>query len=368
MLLRTVSLFGLLLMAGGLGAQAAPEQLVPSGWTPKQKGERTEYTSPTGRERIVIQDISSETDALAAARAIAKVSDIPAQNCKRIAGNQLARCDGELAISSGTIVIRAYAVETQSKITGFIHMGMSIETGLAGRMDDSEARLMALVSPGQGTKAPVSPLPEPVSSGAVEKVVFDLSYSYGVGGAVYPKYTPLYLFKGGGACRCSDLAPGDVDLQALRRSRPEDVGTWRKAGGKYLVTYADGENDELDPSIGPPAIIPGGRLFGRFGSIGGGGNTALGGNSIVIASKDYDFRADGTFSQESFGGGGNGVVTAGSKRGRLGQWRLDGPTLTLTYPDGTRLRTSVYWSARGDLVNGVPDAIWIGGKAYSLED
>lgn len=368
MLLRLVSLFGLLCVVGDQSAHAAPDQLVPSGWAPKQKGERTEYTSPSGRERIVIQDITSETDALAAARAIAKVSDIPQQTCKRVANSELARCDGELEISSGTILIRAYAVEAQSKITGLIHMGMSTETGLMGRMNESEARLMALVSPNGVTEAPASPVPEPISSGAIEKVVFDLSYSYGVGGAVYPKHTPLYLFKGGGACRCSDLAPGDVDVQALRRSRPEDVGTWRKAGGKYLVTYADGETDELDPSIGPPAIIPGGRLFGRFGSIGGGGNTALGGNAIVIASKDYDFRANGTFYQKSFGGGGNGVVTAGSKRGALGQWHLDGATLTLTYPDGTRLRTSVFWSARGDLVDGVPDAIWIGGKAYSLED
>ncbi|MEL6860777.1 MAG: hypothetical protein AAGL11_02985 [Pseudomonadota bacterium] len=368
MLLRMVSLFGLMALAAEQSAFAAPDQLAPSGWTPKQKGEMIEYTAPSGRERIVIQEITSETDALAAARAIAKVSDIPQQNCKRIAGNELARCDGELAITGGTILIRAYAVEAESKVTGLIHMGVSTETGLVGRMDASEARLTALVSPAATTKAPVAPLPEPTSSAAMEKVVFDLSYSYGVGGAVYPKYAPLYLFKGGAACRCSDLAPGDVDVHALRRSRPEDVGTWRKSGGKYLVTYADGESDELDPAIGPPATIPNGRLFGRFGSIGGGGNTALGGNSIVIASKDYDFRADGTFSQESFGGGGNGVVTAGSKRGSVGQWRLDGATLTLSYPDGTRLRTSVYWSARGDLVNGVPDAIWIGGKAYKMED
>lgn len=366
MLLRMMCLIGLVpVIACGT---ATPDQLAPRGWSPKQKGAMIEYTSPSGRERVVIQDITSEADALSAARAIAQGSDIPRQNCERVLERGLARCDGELSISSGKILIRVYAVEARTGIKGLIHMGVSTEAGLVQRMDESEARLTALLPPLETAKAPTAPLPKPISSIAMENVVFDLSYSYGVGGAVYPKYTPLYLFEGGTACRCSDLAPGDVDVQALRRTRPEDVGTWRKTGGKYLVTYANGESDDLDPSIGPPAIIPNGRLFGRFGSISGGGNTALGGNSIVIASKGYDFRADGTFYQESFGGGGNGVVTAGSKRGALGQWRLDGPTLTLTYPNGTRLRTSVYWSARGDLVNGVPDAIWIGGKAYALED
>lgn len=368
MLLKMICLIGLFFIVAGPNATAAPDELVPSGWAPKQKGAMTEYTSPSGRERIVIQDITGEADALSAARAIAQGSDIPRQDCRRVGESGLARCDGELSIANGSILIRVYAVEAQSGIKGLIHMGVSTEAGLAQRMGESEARLTALLSPPEASNPPPSPLPNPISSTAIEEVVFDLSYSYGVGGAVYPKYTPLYLFKGGAACRCSDLAPGDVDVQALRRSRPEDVGTWRKSGGKYLVTYADGESDDLDPSIGPPAPVPNGRLFGRFGSISGGGNTALGGSSIVIASKDYDFRKDGTFYQESFGGGGNGVVTAGSKRGALGQWRLDGPTLTLTYPNGTRLRTSVYWSARGDLMNGVPDAIWIGGKAYSLED
>ena len=370
MLIRSLFLVGVL----ALPAAAYPDQLAPEGWASERNGAMTEYTSPSGRERVVIRQITSETDPLKTARAIASGSDVDPDTCQRQSGVAMAACAGSLRLSGGELLIRVYVAETGQNLTGLIHMGLSTEAGLTGRMNTSGARLKALASdtaaPTQSPPAP-APLPPNTTAGPsadLERVVFDLSYSYGVGGAVYPKYAPLYLFKDGGACRCADLAPGDVELAQLRRTRPEDVGTWTRAGADYAVTYADGERDTLDASIGPPALIPNGRLAGRFGSIGGGGNTALGGNTIVIASKDYEFRPDGTFYQESFGGGGNSFVYAGASRSTLGRWRLDGATLSLTYPDGTRLRTSVYWSAKGDLVNGVPDAIWIGGKAYTLED
>jgi len=40
----------------------------------------------------------------------------------------------------------------------------------------------------------------------LETVLFDLGHSYGVGGAAYPKYEPIYLFKDGKSGLCADLA------------------------------------------------------------------------------------------------------------------------------------------------------------------
>lgn len=368
MLARSGILAFLAVTALYLPAYANPDSLAPSGWSPERDGAMTKYTSPSGQERIVVREITSHKDPLDAAREIARGSDVAAQDCTIQKTDGLARCDGELSISGGKILIRIYVADNGVGLTGLLHMGLSTESGLRQRLDESGARMAALSTASAQNRPVTVPLPAPGRSAKMYRVLFDLSYSYGVGGGVYPKYTPVYLFDNGGACRCSDLAPGDVNLTILRGTRPEDVGTWRRSGAEYAVKYADGDSDELNPSVGPPSPLPKGKLVGRYAAIGGGGNTSLGGSTIVVASKDYDFRSNGTFYQESFGGGGNGVVTAGSSRGTLGRWRLDGPTLTLSYPNGTTLRTSAYWSSKGDLVNGVPDVIWIGGKSFTLED
>lgn len=349
-------------------AIADSDRLAPDGWAKTRDGAMTRYTSPSGKERIVTREISSVSDPLVAAKMIAEGAGGSASGCELQPSGQLAKCDATLDVSGADLLMRVYVAETQSSLTSLLHMGMATERGIGGRLDASGDRMASLVAPAAQPKPIVTRPMAQISASPVEHVLFDLSYVGGIGGAFYPKYTPVYLFKGGEVCNCADLAPGDVDLNHLSRSRPEDIGEWRKSGSKYAVRYNDGDTDEFDPSIGPPSALPNGWLVGRYSSIGGGGNTALGGSKIVIASKDYEFRADGTFYQESFGGGGNRAVTAGAKRGALGQWQVGGTTLSLEYPDGSSLRTSVFWDSKGDFVNGSPDAIWIGGKAYSLED
>lgn len=353
-------------------AFADPDTLGPPGWSREIKGAMTQYNAPGGRERVVVREITSINDPLAAAQEIVGGLGGRASDCAVQASSAIAVCDSIVAGSGFDLRIRAYAVKTGGSLTSLLHMGLADAPGLEGRLNASGDRIAAL-SPGEAASTSPAPAPEPITapptgSGKIDRVLFDLSYVGGVGGAFYPKYTPVYLFRNGEACRCADLAPGDVNTAALRRSRPEDVGQWRRAGGEYAVQYADGDTDELDPKVGPPALIPGGRLNGRYGSIGGGGNTALGGSVMVIASEDYDFRSNGTFYQENFSGGGNGNVTAGSTRGTVGQWHLDGATLSLEYPDGRTARTSVYWDSKGDLENGSPDVLWIGGDSYTLED
>lgn len=361
-----------LILGGALtvapSAIADSDQLAPEGWAKTRDGAMTRYTSPSGKERIVTREITSVSDPLIAARMIAEGSGGSASDCALEPSGQLAKCEATLDVSGADLLMRVYVAESGSYLTSLLHMGMATERGIRRRLDASGDRMASLGAPSAEPKPIVTRPTAPISASPVEHVLFDLNYVGGIGGAFYPKYTPVYLFKGGEVCNCADLAPGDVDLNQLSRSRPEDIGEWRKAGSKYAVRYNDGDTDAFDPSIGPPSALPNGQLVGRYSSIGGGGNTALGGSAIVIASKDYDFRADGTFYQESFGGGGNRTVTAGATRGALGKWRLDGTTLSLEYPDGSALRTSVFWDSKGDFVNGSPDAIWIGGKAYSLED
>jgi hypothetical protein len=374
LLFRSVIVAGLSAFATCAYAQSPHSELGPPGWPSKQDGALTQFDAPTGRERVTVRAITSIDDPLEAARQLVTGVGGQSADCAMEPAQPLAVCDSTIAASGFDLLIRTYVGESDEGLTSLMHMGASGTAGLQQRMNASGERINAVLSAGSSPSAP-TPRAEPTPIGAgssgsekLETVQFRLGYSYGVGGAVYPKYEPLYFFKNGQSCLCADLAPGDVDLQVLARSRPKDIGRWRKAGRNYEITESDGDTKEIKTSVGPPATLPGGRLQGRYGSISGGGNTAFGGSTTVIASKDYDFRSDGTFYQESFGGGGNRTVTAGSQRNQVGRWTLSGATLTLEYPSGERVRTSVYWDSKGDLVGGVPDAIWIGGRGYTLED
>ncbi|MEL6782311.1 MAG: lipocalin family protein [Pseudomonadota bacterium] len=374
-------LFTLLLAAAFFGALAVADvedALRPDGWSKKRSSDATDFSSPSGKERLTVRYWDDVSDPKFAAETTIGAAGGRARDCVSEAGGAVFVCNTAFSAQGNDFRATAYAAAYEGGVVTAIYLGLASVARASQHPDETGERMAALVSSDAGSPsrplAPPPPVaaPEPAApppvAGAIERVLFDLSYSYGVGGAIYPKYSPMYLFKGGGACNCADIAPGDVDLTALRRTRPEDVGRWRKAGGEYVVTYEDGDTDELDPDVGPPAPLPGGRIVGRFSALSGGGNTALGGNTIVVASEDYDFRADGTFYQEQFGGGFNDTVSAGSSRGTVGRWRIDGGTLTLSYPGGETVRTSIYWSSNGDMVRGIPDAVWIGGKGYVLED
>lgn len=355
-------------------ALADPASLRPPGWDRATADGAFEYTSPTGRERLNVRVWPMASDPHKAAETTIGAAGGSARDCSRVAGGALAVCEKAFSRQGNRFKARAYAVEDRAGgVLTALHIGLADEPGLSGRMDETGARMAALIpdEASSASPAPVAKAPEPAAppaaSGDIERVLFALSYASGAGGGIYPSYSPVYLFKGGAACDCAEIAPGDVDLASLGPTRPDDIGRWRKAGDKYVVTYGDGDTDELDPKVGPPAPLPGGRLAGRFSAIGGGGNTALGGDVMAIATEDFDFRADGAFRQGRFGGGGNSAVTAGASRDSAGRWRVDGATLTLTYPGGETVRTSIYWSANGDTVNGVPDVVWIGGDDYILE-
>lgn len=344
----------------------------PEGWAKSQSGEMIQYTSPHGRERVVVRRITSTDDPLDAAQQIVTGLGGLASDCRLVVSGQASECDATVPASGFDLRLRAYVIDKEQYLIGLLHMGADGAADLEARMDESGGRILGLLGKSSTPLNPRQPQAPPPSASTgsfePEHVLFDLSYSYGVGGAAYPRYRPIYLFSDGRSCLCPDLAPGDVSLSDLERTRPENIGHWRRTGTKFSVRYPDGDVDELNPSIGPPAHIPNGRLYGRFGAIGGGGNSALGGSTTVIASKEYDFKPDGTFVQGKFGGGGNRSVTAGSKRTTFGTWSLNGATLSLTYEDGRQIRTSVYWDSKDDLVGGIPDAIWIGGRAYRRKD
>ena len=121
-------------------------------------------------------------------------------------------------------------------------------------------------------------------------------------------------------------------------------------------------------SVIPPRIVPDSRrLKGTYQSIGGGENTAMGGNVLTAAVKDLTFFGDGSFEQSNLNYATSPAGIGWARRGKSGSWTLKGSTLTLSYLDSKTVRTTLLLAAKPS----APDplrVLWIGGKDYKRRD
>ena len=207
-----------------------------------------------------------------------------------------------------------------------------------------------------------------IKNADVERVLFDLDYNYGVGGGAYPVYSPVVLFANGVACKCLESAIDEIDVRRVQRNTPKKVGKWQKSGSNYQVSWPGAKKPEiLKITVGPPVELPGvNALDGTYQSIGGGGNTAFGGNVQVADVQDLTFHNDGSFSQSNATLATSGAGTGWSKKGSTGSWTLSGSTLTLEYGDGKTVRTTVFYSKKrkSSASFGRYGVLWIGGEDF----
>ncbi|MBC8138365.1 MAG: hypothetical protein H8F28_21005, partial [Fibrella sp.] len=108
-----------------------------------------------------------------------------------------------------------------------------------------------------------------------------------------------------------------------------------------------------------PAAKPGERLTGFYSSISGGGNTALGGSTMVVVTDDITFLPNGRFKAGRFAGGMSDQVTATSESATDGTYVLDGYTLTLKYRDGRVERKAFAFMEKGE-----KDSLYLDGSPY----
>lgn len=272
---------------------------------------------------------------------------------------------------------------------GALSLAHAIDPALpnaGSRLSDSGAALLMAAMQGESLDDPVksetvaaasppSAPSEKLSSStarggrrAVENIVFDLDYQYGVGGAAYPVYKLVVLFADGVACQCLEVAVDDIDVEAIRRESPERVGSWTRSGADYVVRWTGVSKPEtLKVSVGPPKPLPGSSsLRGKYQSISGGGNTALGGGVISASVKDLQFFADGSFAQSNARLMQSNAAVVSGKQGKSGVWSLAGSTLALTYADENRVRTTVFYSAKrkSSADFGRFGVLWIGGEGF----
>ncbi|WP_432201506.1 hypothetical protein ACRAQ7_04840 [Erythrobacter sp. W53] len=376
-MVRALFAIVLSLTLGAPAALAGPAAVAPEGWQSSQRGDLTVYRSANGREAMLFREIADVTDPVAAVKMIA---DGLTQHADAVLvsepGSQSQVAVHDLEYERRNVVMRGKVIGVRQASGVFLalaHFAPKSEPGLAGRMATSIEKMAALSGGSSVTptarQTPVRTAaerssPTATTGPAVSQVLFDLKYSYGVGGAVYPTYNLVALLEGGKAAKLGSFAVDSINMSALPR---KDVGTWQRAGGEYRVRWQNGKSSDLKPTVGPPKPLPSAQfLSGTYQAIGGGGNTALGGQTLVAEVKQFTFRSDGTFSQGSTKSGSAPRVAAGARSSTAGRWSLDGPNLTLRYGNGRVLRTSVFYSAsrKRSAKGGQYGVVWIGGEDY----
>lgn len=184
------------------------------------------------------------------------------------------------------------------------------------------------------------------ASYTLEGLYLHLTYTVGIGGAVYTAYKPYALLKDGAVTDDLTYYPqSSDDVAEWRRRKPRAWGRWTKNGSVLSIRWDDSSRKPetwkkwFETRPGSPGL----GLKGRFQSLGGGGNTALGGDVMVAAWNSYEFLPDGTVTSGGGSGGssegagtGVSVVTGSQKAEQRGRYRVDGYSIEFQFSDGRR--------------------------------
>lgn len=225
--------------------------------------------------------------------------------------------------------------------------------------------------------APSAPATHRGNWSKVEGVYFKSFTGFGVGGGVAMDFEPIVLFRDGSYYEVEGPALEDVDLARARAREPRNWGSWRRQGASFILTDNRGRSNDHQLQQGSffkafPASAA--ALRGTFESIGGGGNSALGGE-VTIASMDrLVFNADGSFATRRSTGALNSGATSGvgssvaARRGGGGRFSVRDHTLTLTHADGRTERRFFAFGSRRTPAQVAPNMIFVGETVYTLDD
>lgn len=193
-----------------------------------------------------------------------------------------------------------------------------------------------------------------LKAGEVKGIAIHLEYISGVGGGIYPSYEPYLMLADGSIYDGPSVSPYKFDVAKSKQLEPRKWGTW-KAVGKTIVISWPNKEKERDKSetweknwFWARPAANGEKIQGSYKTISGGGNTALGGNVMVVSASNITFNKNGQFTMVSTSGGSNsgdfGVSssTYANKDG-AGTYVLNGYSLELRFNNGQVKRQSFYF-------------------------
>jgi hypothetical protein len=177
----------------------------------------------------------------------------------------------------------------------------------------------------------------------IHAVIMHLEYEAGMGGAIYPVYNAYILLKDGSIYKHPITSPAYLDVAASKISEPKKWGAW-KQNGTTIITYWPTEIPRDQNSTWEKKsyynTLPakqGEHIEGSFKTLTGGGNTALGGDVLVVASANITFNQQGKFTLAKSAGVSSGSETwenSNSKSGEAGTYTLDEYSIVLNYNNG----------------------------------
>jgi len=213
---------------------------------------------------------------------------------------------------------------------------------------------------------------------AVEGVYFRSYYTFGVGGMMIQDFQPVVLFRDGSYYRVEGPALEDIDLAAARASKPVRWGRWQKSGTGYVLIDEKGKASK-------PLLLQDGQFFKAYGAeagggklgaiytrVSGGGNTALGGDTIIASQTDLSFAPDGSFSREAGGGGSNSgqwtgaSVATSSRSASAGRYQIRNHTITMTQPDGSTKREFFAFGSQKTPPRIDTEMMFIGDRVFTV--
>jgi hypothetical protein len=177
---------------------------------------------------------------------------------------------------------------------------------------------------------------------------------------------PLILLKNNIVCDCAEFNFDELNLAAVARKSPNDIGQWRVEGGKIQIKWTKSKNWSglsFPNSKGKPLgdNWKGSGTYKRITSSGygmpGGDNSAS-----TFVSTMLTFSPDGRFSEgnvvsSTVEGGGSRTVAGGQSAAKSGRYKVEGWSLVLTYDNGKVERSTA-------ITDNDPSTFWLGGKGY----
>jgi hypothetical protein len=176
----------------------------------------------------------------------------------------------------------------------------------------------------------------------IHSVIMHLEYEAGMGGAIYPVYNAYILLKDASIYKHPITSPAFLDVATSKISESKKWGTW-KLNGTQIITYWPTEKPRDQNGIWEKKsyynTLPakqGELLEGSFKTLTGGGNTALGGDVMVVASANITFNQQGKFTLAKAAGVSSGSVweNTNSKSAEAGTYTLDEYSIVLDYNNG----------------------------------
>jgi hypothetical protein len=213
-----------------------------------------------------------------------------------------------------------------------------------------------LTAPGKGLKP-----------SEIKGVVINMEYGIGVGGMVIPEYRPYLLLQNGSIYQYPKVAPYDLDVAASRTAEPTKWGTWKQEGKTLVVTLPEKgvmKTERWDKNwFWARPTTANEKMKGEFKTIGGGGNTAMGGNAMIVVASNITFNDKGQFTFLKTAGGSNseaGVSTSTySNSNSAGTYTLNGYSIELRFNNGQVVRKLFYYYPDSKTTFGIGDDAYV---------